>query len=215
MKNHQHRLSAMSIQKMVAGSGEVNKIPTASVGSASGALLNSVELAIVDIRLNQRIPDGTTLEVVLPVWAKSVIRADLAYRRGANRVEDVTDQQITGHFAARGARVQYVGDWQVGGVGQPGGKTPLLQWPDKVEFLVYPAGTWFRALSNVIDLGVMYDQAMLKTNKYTQLFTEDAFAVGKRGAVSRRYEVPLRANGAVGPAQDLGEPFAAAAGVGA
>ena len=202
MKNHQHRLSALSISKIREGSGDVNQIPADSVGSAYGALLNSVELAIVDIRLNQRIPDGTALEVILPVWAKAVIRADIAYRRGAD-ILTISDEQIRAHFAARNANVQYVGDYQVGGEGQPGGSSPLLRLPETVEFIVYPAGTWFRALQNVIEVGVMYDKAQLQKNRYTQLFTEDAFAVAKRGAVSRLYSVPLRADGSVGPALPL------------
>lgn len=203
MKNHQHRLSALSIERIRAGSGTVNRIPADTVGSAYGALLNSVELAIVDIRLNQRIPDGTALEVILPVWAKAVLRADIAYRRGAD-ILTISDEQIRAHFAARNANVQYVGDYQVGGVGQPGGVTPALRLPEEVEFIVYPAGTWFRALQDVIEVGVSYDSAQLKKNRYTQLFTEDAFAVAKRGTVSRMYSVPLRPNGAVGPALDLG-----------
>ena len=202
MKNHQHRLSALSIEAIRAGSGDVNQIPADSVGSAYGALLNSVELAIVDIRLNQRIPDGTALEVILPVWAKAVLRADIAYRRGAD-VLTISDEQIRAHFAARNANVQYVSDYQVGGEGQPGGSSPLLRLPETVEFIVYPAGTWFRALQNVIEVGVMYDKAQLQKNRYTQLFTEDAFAVAKRGAVSRLYSVPLRADGSVGPALPL------------
>lgn len=209
LKNHMHRVSAVSVRKMQEGSGEAITIPEASTMGAFGALLNAVEMAIVDLRLNQRIPEATTLEVVLPVWAKAVLRADLTYRRGETATQPVTDAQLAAHFTQRGAVVQYVGEYQSGGQ-LPGGSTPMTQWPDTIEFMVYPAGTWFRSMSNVIELGVLYDQAQLKNNRYTALFTEDGFAVGKRGPVSRRYQVPIHPNGMVGAAATLADADAGA-----
>lgn len=200
LKNHMHRLSQMGVNAIADGSGAVINLPaTDERFGAFGALLNAIEMAIVDMRLNQRIPDGTSLEVILPVWARAVLRADLAHRRGLNATDQVTNEQIDAHLRARGAVVQYVGEYQ-SGPGFPGGATPLLAWPDTIEFLVYPAGTWFRAMSNVIEVGVLYDQAQLKKNRYTALFTEDAYAVAMRGTISRRYSVAISPNGMVGAA---------------
>lgn len=198
LKNHMHRISQMGISTIREGSDEVI-IPSSGVLGAFGALLNSIEMAIVDMRLNQRIPDGTTLEVILPVWAKPLLRADLTYRRSQDGTSAVTNQQLDAHFAARGARVQYVGEYQ-SGPGLPGGSTPITAWPDTIEFVVYPAGTWFRSMQNVIELGVLYDKAQLQKNRYTALFTEDSYAVAKRGVISRRYSVPVDPNGMVGAA---------------
>lgn len=199
LKNHQHRLSQMGVAAIQDGSTAVTIPASAQTYGAFGALLNSIEMAIVDMRLNQRIPDGTTLEVILPVWAKPLLRADLTHRRSQDGSSVVTDQQLQAHFTARGAAVQYVGEYQSGGTA-PGGTTPLTAWPDTIEFLVYPAGTWFRALQNVIEVGMLYDQAQLKQNRYTALFTEDAYAVIKRGTISRAYTVPVSPSGIVGPA---------------
>ncbi|QKY79956.1 virion structural protein [Gordonia phage Clawz] len=204
---HQHRISSWSIQKVRSGSTPI-AIPADSVMGAYGALLNSVELAVVDIQTRNRLPSTTTIEFVMPVYAKAILRADLAYRRGVN-LEQVTDQALEQHFTMRKARVQYVSDYQTGGTGQPGtapgedGSTAFVRWPNEIEFLAYPAGTWFRSLQDVIEVGNLYDQAQLKKNKFTALFTEDAIGVAKRGIDSRRYTVPLAVNGAVGAAVDL------------
>lgn len=199
---HQHRISSWSIQKVRSGSVPIS-IPANSVMGAYGALLNSIEIAVVDIQTRNRLPSTTTIEFVLPVYARAILRADLAYRRGVN-LEQVTDQQLDAHFTLRHAKVQYVSDYQTGGAGQPGaatgadGSTAFVQWPDEIEFLAYPAGTWFRSMQDIIEVGNLYDQAQLKKNKFTALFTEDAIGVAKRGIDSRRYTVPLAVNGAVG-----------------
>lgn len=199
---HQHRISSYSLGIVRSGSTPIS-IPANSVMGAYGALLNSVEIAVVDIQTRNRLPSNTTIEFVLPVYARAILRADLAYRRGVD-LEQVTDAQLDAHFTLRHARVQYVSDYQTGGAGQPGvapganGATAFVQWPDEIEFLAYPAGTWFRSMQDVIEVGNLYDQAQLKKNKFTALFTEDAIGVGKRGSDSRRYTVPLAVNGAVG-----------------
>lgn len=200
LKLHQHRLSYEAIETIREGSGEAINLPAHEERfGAFGALLNAVEMAIVDMRLNQRIPENTSLEVLLPVWAKAVLRADLALRRGQQNPQDVSDAQITQHFANRGALVQWLGDYQTG-PGMPGGPTPITQWPDEVEFAVYPAGTWVRHLSNVIEVGNLYDKEQLQRNRYTALFTEDAHLVAKRGVISRRYSVAVQPDGMVGAA---------------
>lgn len=200
LKLHQHRLSYEAIETIREGSGEAISLPAHEERfGAFGALLNAVEMAIVDMRLNQRIPENTSLEVLLPVWAKAVLRADLALRRGQQNPQDVSDAQITQHFANRGALVQWLGDYQTG-PGMPGGPTPITEWPDEVEFAVYPAGTWVRHLSNVIEVGSLYDKEQLQRNRYTALFTEDAHLVAKRGVISRRYSVAVQPDGMVGAA---------------
>lgn len=205
---HQHKLSKYKIDKVVAGSTPIT-IPAATTLGATGALLNSVEIAAEDLRTRHRLPSNTTVEVVTTTWARPLIRADLAYRRGVDP-KAVTDEEINAYFAARKARVQFISDWQTGGVGQPGvapgvnGATAFTSYPTQIKFAVYTAGTWFSSLTDVIEIGALYDKAQLQKNKYTALFTEDGIAVGKRGVDSRVYTVTVRPDGSVGAAHDLG-----------
>lgn len=205
---HQHKLSKYKIDKVVAGSTPIT-IPATTTLGATGALLNSVEIAAEDLRTRHRLPSNSTVEVVTTTWARPLIRADLAYRRGVDP-KAVTDEEITAYFAARKARVQFISDWQTGGAGQPGvapgvaGATAFTSYPTQIKFAVYTAGTWFSSLTDVIEIGALYDKAQLQKNKYTALFTEDGIAVGKRGVDSRVYTVTVRPDGSVGAAHDLG-----------
>lgn len=201
MKAHQHRLSKFRIDKVVAGSTSV-PIPSTTLLGGAGALLNSVELAVQDIRVKHRIPSGTTIEGIAPVWARSILRSDLAYRDGV-LPEQVTDQMINGHFALRGVRLQFVVDWQNSVIG---GTTAATAFPSEVKIALYPAGTWYSALEPVINLGIIHDMSLLKVNKQTQLFTEDGIAVGKRKNDSRVYTIPVAVNGQVGLRAPLGGP---------
>lgn len=203
MKAHQHRLSKYRIDKVVAGSTAVS-IPSTNLLGGAGALLNSVELAVQDIRVKHRIPSGTTIEGAAPVWARSILRSDLAYREGV-LPEQVTDQMIDAHFALRGVRLQFVVDWQDDVIG---GSTPAQAFPTTVKVVLYPAGTWYSALEPVINLGIIHDMSLLKVNKQTQLFTEDGIAVGKRKNDSRVYTIPVAVNGQVGLRAPLGGPVA-------
>lgn len=202
MKMHLHRQSSYKINKVIAGSDAVD-MTGAPVMGAFGAVLNAAELAATDIRTRDRLPENATIEVIMPRWVKGAIRSDLAYRRGETIATPATDALIASAFAARGVAPQYVSDWQVGAAGQPGAATPTTTWPTEVQFLAYPAGTWFASVENVIEVGNLYDQAQLKQNRFTALFTEDGVGVGKRGTTSRIYTVPVQVNGYVGAAHDL------------
>ena len=202
MKMHLHRMSSYRINKVLAGSDAVDV--DGNVMGVFGAVMNTVELAAEDIRSRDRLPESTTVEVVFPRWVRAAIRADLAYRRGESAATPATDQMIAAAFAARNVAPQFVSDWQVGEADQPGAETPVTAWPNEVQFIAYPAGTWFSSVNNVIEVGNLYDQAQLRQNRFTALFTEDGVAVGKRGTTSRVYTVPVAVTGHVGAAIDLG-----------
>lgn len=202
LKMHLHRQSSYKINKVIAGSTAVDMTSAPAMG-AYGAVMNAAELAATDIRTRDRLPEDATIEVIMPRWVKGAIRSDLAYRRGETIATPATDALIASAFAARGVAPQYVSDWQVGAAGQPGSATPATAWPTSVKFLAYPAGTWFAAVENVIEVGNLYDQAQLRKNRFTALFTEDGVGVGKRGTTSRLYTVPVKVNGYVGASHDL------------
>lgn len=202
LKMHLHRQSSYKINKVIAGSTAV-AIPGASVMGAYGAVMNAVELASTDIRTRDRLPEDATVEVIMPRWVRGAIRSDLAYRRGETIASPATDALIAAAFVARNVAPQYVSDWQVGAAGQPGSVIPATAWPTQVQFLAYPAGTWFASVENVIEVGNLYDQAQLRKNRFTALFTEDGVGVGKRGTTSRLYTVPIEVNGYVGASHDL------------
>lgn len=210
MKAHQHWLSARSIGKVVAGSKAIT-IGAGDVVPNSAAVLNILELAAVDIRARHRIPSTATVEGFSTVWMKAAIRADIAYQQGVE-VRNVTDAIIDSELATRGIRLQFVVDWQTSAAGLPGadpsvdGSTALKQWPSTIKVALYPAGTWYRSVEDVIEVTNVYDKANLQKNKYLELFTEDGFAVFRRATESRVYTIPLVTRGTVGGRLDLSTP---------
>lgn len=194
-QEHFRALSRRTILDMVAGSTPVT-IPDTSQIAAGSSVLNSIELMAINLRLNKGYARNAPIEGVAPNWLHAVIRADLANQQGVD-TKSVTDAQINGWFAARNISFQFVADWQTRGVGQPG-NLGTLEWPGTVRVLLYPAGTWFRALTNVIEFGVQYPRELLQINRYSRFFTEDAYAVAKRCDESLVVTIPICPNGAYG-----------------
>lgn len=200
-----HQINREQIADVVAGSTAVSlsaSAPWATDGSTVSQVLSAVEMAIVDIKYRLRMSRNATLEVIMPFWIGAQMRADWIRRNGGNYAETLTlaDSAITSAFTARGARVQYVYDWQdafaTGAVsGSPGADTPISSLPSTLTFLVFPAGTWIRAVSDVITLNSVYDSTKLATNQVTHLFTETGWAMVKMCPVSRVYTVPICPSG--------------------
>ena len=195
-QEHLRALSRRSILNIVAGSGAAKVIPPASVMGSVASVLNSLALVATNIRLKRGLSRTATIEGIAPSWFFEVLRADLAFRQGTDTFA-VTDGQILDWLTARNIALQFVGDWQTRSAGLPG-HMDTLKWPTTVDIVMYPAGTWFRSMSNVIELGVMYPKEQLQVNRFTRMFTEDAMAIGKRCGESALVRVPLDVNGAVG-----------------
>jgi len=209
MAVHAHQMNALAIQAIVAGSGTPVNLtavdPWQSDGSVTSNLLGAIEMAIVDIKYRLRMARNATMEVVLPYWVRAQFRADLSRRTvGDLDLLAVSDAQIDAWFAQRGANVQFVYDWQdafttTPQTGQPGfATTPVSILPTTTQFLVYPSGTWVKAVQDVITLNAIYDTSAtigLPVNTMTQLFAEDGWAMLQMCPVSRVYTVPTCPSG--------------------
>jgi hypothetical protein len=207
-----HQINSLQIAAVVSGSTAVDLSlagPVASDGTVTSQLLAAVEMAIVDIKYRLRMQRSATLEVVFPWWVLAQFRADMSRQNGGDAIarQNISDAQINSWFSARGARVQWVYDWQdafaptdiIGGAALgPGSATAIQQFPTGVKFLVYPAGTWVRAVNDVITLNAIYDSTKLATNQLTQLFTETGWVMMRMCPLSRVYTVPICPTGATG-----------------
>ena len=202
-----HQINREQIIAMIADSTSVNLTgtqPWTSDGSVVSQVLSAVEMAAVDLKYRLRLQQSSTLEVVMPYWILAQMRADWIRRNGGNYAEMLclADSAISSAFACRGARVQYVYDWQDafsnGAASGAGAATAITGLNTSLQFLMYPAGTWIRAVSDVITLNSVYDSTKLATNQVTQLFTETGWAMIRMCPVSRVYTVPICANGSTG-----------------
>ncbi|MHC9292048.1 major capsid protein [Mycobacterium sp. LTG2003] len=196
---HQHRVSQISIGKMVAGSGTPIVVPADSVLGATSSVLNGLALQAANLRYNKGLKGDATIEGVAPVWFREVVRADLALMEG-KETKAVSNAEIDNWLAVRDIYLQYVVDWQTRGAGQPGNMATVV-YPATVNVLLFPAGTWFRTLNNIITLGVQYPLQQLVLNQYTHIFTEDSLQVAKRCDQSINVQLPICVSGAVGARQ--------------
>lgn len=209
-----HQINREQIADVVAGSTAINLTgfaPWATDLSVVSQVMSAVEVAVVDIKYRLRMSRSATLEVIMPFWIGAQMRADWIRRNATGSGPEaitLADSAITAAFTARGARVQYIYDWQDAfangsASGSPGSDFPLTELPTSLQFLVYPAGTWVRAVSDVITLNSVYDSTKLATNQVTHLFTETGWAMLKMCPVSRVYTVPICPNGKTGLQRDV------------
>lgn len=133
-----------------------------------------------------------TLEAIMPWWVKSVIRIDLANRAGVDTVT-VTDAQIESHFTQRNIKVQWLKAFQDLAIDPTTGL--VLSYPETVEIIFYPAGTFVAGVSPIISLDTIYDSTLLERNDYIHLFAEQGVMMTNPCNDGKRVTIPLPANG--------------------
>jgi hypothetical protein len=191
MVAHQYKVNASVIGDVVTAAGAARNFTT-DLGSTVVDTLSGLDLVLEQLRQKYRIGQNATLEVVLPVFARSVFRNDLGARNGRGP-EAVSDAEIAAHFSVRHANVQYVYGWQEL-------TTSAVVWPTSLDFIAYPAGTFVKGVSNVINLSAVYDAASLAVNIYTGLFMEQGLLVAKMNYEAVRGTVPICNAGRTGAA---------------
>jgi hypothetical protein len=222
MVAHTHKINQFMINALVTGSTAL-ALPSGTTSHTPGAgttwatdhsvvttLLTAMDMAIMDYKYRQRMSLNATLEVVFPYWALAWIRSDIA-RKNFYDSDATTDQfnltmeRINSWLAVRGARVQWIYDWQdayywaaypTGApsawqqFGQSSTSTDFVQdFPHTMQFLLYAAGTWVRGNADIITLDTVYDSTLLAQNKTTQLFTEQGILAAKTCFDSRVYTI--------------------------
>jgi hypothetical protein len=208
-----HQVNREQIAAVVAGSTAVtlSGAPWATDGTVVSQVLSALEVAAVDIKYRLRLQRSATLEVVLPYWILAQMRADWIRRNGGDYANTITlaDSEISAAMSARGVRAQYVYDWQdsfSGGAASgtlPGSTTAIGSLPISLQFLIYPAGTWVRAVSDVITLNSVYDSTKLATNQVTHLFTETGWKMVRMCPLSRVYTIAICPSGKTGLQRDI------------
>lgn len=194
---HQRAISLWTVQEITDTVGGPAIAATYADGpGATGSILNALEHAATNIRLADRYPRTSNVQVLAPSWILNVIRSDLAYRNGLDELA-ISDARINALFTARNLDVQWIDDWQARGVGQPG-NTATVAWPTTAQFALFRPGVWQRHLANVFEVGSVQDLALLRTNMQLSLFTEDEFSVWSRCGTTIVATVPICVSGAIG-----------------
>jgi hypothetical protein len=193
---HDHAMNARIIASMLALSSVAITAADLNVEGipVTNQVLGALSLASMDYRARYSLCDEDILEVVLPLWLREMIRSDLSWRFGVDKLA-VTNQEIENYFRVRRIAPQWVGDWQVRGANQPGNATAQTAWPDTVQFMLYPAGTFIRGDGLTLDLGVVRDSVLNAENDHTAAWTEDCHLVARVGYESRLYTAAISVRG--------------------
>lgn len=188
LKAHQYKLNQKKIAQIQAFTGAATAINTGFNNELD--ILHVMELVAEGERQRNFLGTGQTLEAIAPSWARAVIRAGLAQRNGVDTIS-VTNAQIDSHFSARGVRVQWLRGYQ----DMPLASGIAVTYPDTIEFIMYPAGTYVAGVAPVITLDTIYDSVNLKKNDYVHLFVEQGVLMTNPCGEGRRISLPFLANG--------------------
>jgi hypothetical protein len=189
-----HKVNRYVIDAIVGLSDGVNAAP---YGASFTDTLEALTIIAVKERRRWNLGANATMEVKLPEFAREVFRADLS-RRNAVAYDSVSEGQIASHFSDRNLAVEYVADWQ-----ELGG--PDAMWAGSFQALIYPAGTFIKAVEDVVNLSAVYDAASLSINEYTGVFFEQGILVAKAGYGSSIVTIPVCTAGTSGAAAFLCE----------
>lgn len=196
------RINASTISRISTAAGAaINHVEVGGTKSATTSdVLDALTIQALRLRYQYSMNPNTTIEVILPVWAKEVLRADLSRRNGVEMLA-VTDAELANFFSVRGLAVQYVYDFQdfnAGAAGTAGGTATWVAFPTVLTAILYPAGAFVRLTTDVIDLDAIYDSTKLSTNDYTAAFFEEGMAVANTGGNAVKVDIAINVNGSSG-----------------
>jgi hypothetical protein len=194
---HEHAQNARFIAQILLLASATVTGGLLAANAISVDLPAAAEWAAIDYRARFGMVESDVLEMILPSWVRAPIRTDIAARTGRDNVE-VTDAEIDRLFTIAGVRPQFVKDWQMRGVNQPGGATPTALYPANVEFLIYPAGSYVKGNGMTLDLGVVRDSVLNAENDFTAAWMEECHLIARFGHPAGRYSVGICAAGKTG-----------------
>lgn len=189
---HMHRLSAIQLAKILTNTHS-DAVTVTAVGSDSfGELVNALALQIADYRSQHKIGANVVLEVAVPSWVPEMLVANMAMRPGVDLI-DVQRARIIAAVTRMNTRVQFLEDYQAMWDG-----TAATAWPASLQFVIWPAGSIIEGNSARIDLGVVRDRELIRTNDFTAAWTEDFRLLFRRGPKARRVTCTLSTDGITG-----------------
>lgn len=186
-----HKMNKRFINDIVGLSMAVN------ANGYGGTFTDTLE-ALTQIAVKERrwwnIGENAVMEVKLPQAARDIFKFDMARRSGLSLDDIATDQKIAAHFANHNLSVEYVSDWQE----RSGAGAATADWAAGIEAIIYPSGTFAKAVEPVINLSAVYDAASLSANEYTGVFFEQGVMTLQLGYRSHVVTVPVCTAGVTG-----------------
>ena len=182
------RLAERSLLGAIKAKGKA--VSTAKLLGASRDLLAQLDVACAYLRDQHRLASNSPLEVILPRHVRALMRADLTRQMPTDlqgQPMAVTDAQLDEHLSRRGVTpiISLETAATASGAAFPtqGTGTALVDFPDTVEWDLFPAGSFQYLDGGEITFGAVRDSTLNATNDY-EMFGESFEAVAFRGVES-------------------------------
>ena len=199
--------------KLLAGIANASKTLTSpATVSAAQDLLVMADHVIAYFRNRHRLEDEVPLRMILPRWARDLIRAGIT--RGLAAAYDleafaVANATIDAWFTRRGVNITWHIDGRAGTAASAGAEVLMADqfygnaadlgavpgFPDTIEALIFQEGDWLFLDGGTLDLGVVRDSTLNSTNQYRQ-FMETFEGLAGRGVEPLRVVAGAQPTGA-------------------
>ncbi len=170
---------------------------TAGEGGGLGAtrvLLPLLDRAATGMRNRLRMPANAPLQLILPDWARGILRSDLALQEPGDAKLGVTDAELASYLAVRHLSPTWAMDGEAGQQFDPQDPGPVNAWPTSVVSYLFPAGAFQFLDGGTLDLGIVRDSTLNAANDF-MTFTETFEAVLFRGGEAFRISQAVTPSG--------------------
>jgi hypothetical protein len=183
MAAHARAAETALLDGIAAGSTQVT---AAQIAGVTSSLFPAMLAAASGIRSHYRMAPDATLRILLPAWAKDLLKADIV-RQPFDKFQ-ISDAEMAAIIGSFNLAVSYYMDGETGGGQVFGAQSAgaILGFPTTVKWFIFPEGTWLYLDGGTLELGLVRDSTLNATNEY-QMFGETWENVAKVGVVS--YEV--------------------------
>ncbi len=161
---------------------------------ATRVLLPLLDRTAIAMRNRMRMDPNAPLQLILPDWARGVLRSDLALQEPGDATLGVTDAELAQYLATRNLAPTWARDGEAGqqfDVQAPG---PVNAWPAEVISYMFPAGAFQFLDGGTLDLGLIRDSTLNSAND-AQIFSETFEGLLYRGGEAFRITTPVTPNG--------------------
>lgn len=146
-------------------------VTQAEILGAYADLVHALTKAAAGIRYRLRMPKGSRFNVVIAEWVADLLAADQAMTQ-FDRYQ--AQAAMVGHLESLGFRVVLYKDDVTGGTSQgfaDEASGALDDYPDDVQYAIYPEGQFIGIDMGVLELGIVRDSTLNSTNDF-QIFGE-------------------------------------------
>jgi len=189
------------LDKIDAASTHVNGI--GSYGAAR-SLMYDLTVAAVGYRKRHHMPRGATLQVFMPDWSIDLVKADL-FNDGDSGLDymNVPDSAVIEALAVRNLDVTFYYDdptstEALNTLADPQAVGPLNDFPLEVTSFMFAPGTFVRLDGGTLDLGLVRDHTLNKTNDFA-MFMEEWIGFAMLGCESIRIDSVVCPSGSRAP----------------